>query len=111
MSTLHPIMTEALGGFRPPPAPPDPTPHVYAEQRVIYLQNQLNRLLRTPFMLEVQTHDAITHLAPEDCTGAEYVEIIVPPQRVAQAVEKLIEDHMPELESILKQIISQEAKS
>jgi hypothetical protein len=55
MNTLHPIMSSALNGFRPSTRTPD----VPAEQRVIDLQRRLKRLLRTPFMLEVETRAAI----------------------------------------------------
>lgn len=118
MNALHPVMAEALRGIAPPPITPSRIVQdellrraVIAERRASELQDQLDRLLRTPFTIEVQTRAAVTNREPDFCSEAEYGEVEAPQHLVARAVDWLIDKHMRELEAKVAELMAKEGRA
>lgn len=87
-------------------------------ERIVALQSEVRRLraelqnvrenyqslLRLPFQFDALVRPAVTHLAPENCSEAEYATRFASDSVVHEAADWLIDKYMPELEAKVSEL-------
>lgn len=104
MSALPLPLQQALRAVIPTPTDAERIAALQSEVRRLRAELQSVRenyqsLLRLPFQFDVMTKPAVTHLAPENCSEAEYATRFASDSVVHEAADWLIDKYMPELEA------------